>query len=195
MARKGSNVLSKPLFGVIALALVIFAIVFLYVKLASISNPCWQEVLLGLEPLKTGTSMPVVMKFDGECLSKFVITTNRAACGIECRSIGDDDEERACASKCSYGDDESPRTFIIAVPKDSGFFEKAGKVIYDRNLYWIMGGKTEVFSVGCQANSVDAALGCEDEHGVWACEPGENAASYTLAIDDTQKICDIKVKA
>jgi hypothetical protein len=194
MARKGSNVLSKPLFGVVALALIIFAIVFLSVKLSSISNPCWQEVLTGLEPLKTGLSKPVVMNFDAECLQKFVITDNRAACSMECRNIDDADEQRACASACSYGDDENPKTFIMAVPKTSGFFEKAGKVISDRNLYWIMGGKTEVFSVGCQAGTIDTALGCEDEHGVFVCEPGENAASYTIVIDDTQKICDIKVK-
>jgi hypothetical protein len=198
MARKGSNVLSKPLFGVVALALVIFAMVFLYVKLSSISNPCWQGVLTGLEPLKLGTAKSTVLNFDSECLDRFVITTSSGVCGLECRKIEDDDQQRACAAVCSSGDGGATKTFIIALPKNKGLFEKVAGAIQERSLYWLMNGKAEVFTVNCQVASIDASIKeCPAGSGgssTWECTPKGNSASYTIAIDTTKKICDIKVK-
>jgi hypothetical protein len=198
MARKGSNVLSKPLFGVVALALVIFAMVFLYVKLSSISNPCWQGVLTGLEPLKLGTAKSPVLNFDGECLDRFVITASSGVCGLECRKIDDEEQQRACAAVCSSGDSTNPKTFIIALPNNKGLFEKVAGAIHERSLYWLMNGKAEVFTVNCQVSSIDASIKeCPAGTGgisTWECTPKDAASSYTLAIDATKKICDIKVK-
>jgi hypothetical protein len=196
MVRKGAGVLTKPLFAVVALAIVIIALIFVYGKISSLNtNPCWKETVAGLEPLKLGTSTPPTLSFNKECLKKFVITSSKGVCNMECRNIDDADQQRDCLKKCSYGKEGDAFTFIIAVPDDKGFFGRAGAAIAQRDFFWVFTGKTEVFVFGCQAGSVDALITeCSKDGSPWECTPGSAVTSYKLAIDRSQKVCDVKVK-
>lgn len=197
MAWKGSSVLSKPMFAVITFMLVIFALIFIYAKISTMNvNPCWEEVVTGLEPLKIGTSASPVLRFDSKCLGKFVITTSRGKCNDVCREIDDTDQQRACVKSCSAGKEGDPITFIIAVPDDRWFGGRVAEAVSNRDFFWVFSGKAEVFSFACQAGSVDAGIAeCVKDGVSWLCKPGDEKNNYALAIDETQKVCDIKIKA
>ncbi|UCD02717.1 MAG: hypothetical protein JSV63_02925 [Candidatus Aenigmatarchaeota archaeon] len=180
---KGSSPITKPLFAVFALLLFVVGLVYLMWMLSIyLSNPCWSDVLKGLQPLAVEARGPKILIFD-ECVDRYVITSDRAGCQLICNQQSNDDLKKSCTEKCNIGSEDEARTFIIAVPKQRGFFKSAIDTIAKRNLKWLFDGKTEVFDVECVVTDVDGIQECRESSEGWICTPKELKRSYRLKID------------
>lgn len=179
--RKGSELMTRPVLATFALILFVAALVFLYWKLSLVvSNPCWQAVLIGLQPLIKPVERVPELTFDS-CLDRYVITSSRSECELLCNMQNNDELKNKCSVKCRSGRD--PQTFIIAIPDNKGLFGRVSKSIGSGSINWMFKGKVEVINLDCELLDVFGIDECDQEGDKWVCrQKGNDVASREISV-------------
>ncbi len=192
--KKGSELMTRPVLAAFALILFVAALVFLYWRLSLVvSNPCWQAVMIGLQPLIKPVEKVPELTFD-ECLDRYVITSSRSECELLCNLQNDDILKKKCAAKCRSGKD--PQAFIIAIPDNKELFMKTIQSIAHSNIHWMFNGKVEVANLDCELLDVIGINECEQKGDKWVCvQDGKDKASHEISIlHHGENSCSISIR-
>lgn len=193
---KGTGVLPKPLMAAVALVLIVFALIFLYLRLELLfTNPCWKNAVTSLEDIekyKQISSKPELI-LDGKCTEKVVFTPSSGYCESVCKEYSGDDHVRSCVGKCQ---NTVARSFVVMMPKQRkgvfGYPKKFIDAIGNSNFYWLFDGKPIVFILDCEIDTMEIE-DCEESGSSWVCEPGKEKTTYKLKVVETaRETCSIK---
>ncbi len=154
-------------------------------------NPCWSDVMKGLEGLKTHKGN-LKMVLDYECVSSITITGSPSSCELACNEYSDDNQVRACSKVCKV---EDAGSFIVAIPKeDRNFIERARDMIGKKNFWYMFQGKPKSYVLDCEVVgvSINEERCREVVPGEWRCEPlkddkEDNKAVYEFDIKSSSE--------
>jgi len=167
------------------IAVVFLLVMFSYETSKATTNPCWQSVLGGLKPLDIPSFDEPVIVLDDQCVEKFVFTTSVYVCELTCNGFSDDDKIRECVKKCKTTDDEV-RSYIIAMPKESGSVSKAIDAHEGSDVRWFFGGNPHVSWLRCDLTGVNLdSERCIHNSNGWICTPPEDGRiDYNVTVSE-----------
>jgi hypothetical protein len=188
------------------LVLFVFALVVLYWRLdLLLANPCWEDVLEGLNEIKPDKDATLVLS--GECVKKIVFATSKTACRDACEIYkGSDEHKLNCLEKCEIWLDNEPNTVVVAVPVEAGdenwwivpgtgYVKRVGRALGRRNVLWLFGGSPRAFNLDCFVKEFDKdkkIQECKEGTTAWECTPGSKESTHTIELVEEGMSCVIR---